>query len=424
MIILLFVIFVICLFLGVPVVFSLIFSSLVYLLLNDISLVVAAQKIYVGMDVFVLLSIPGFLLAGNLMSKGGMTDKIINFSNATVGYIKGGLGLANIVASMIFAGISGTAIADVSSLGNVLIPGMKKKGYEADFSVGVTVASSTIGPIIPPSLPMIIVGTLSGLSVGRLFVAGAIPGVLLGLGLMVVSYIISVKRNHPKLPWVGIKEICIEFYYAFWALLMTFIILFGIVGGVFTPSEASVVASLYALVVGLFIYKQLSFAHFLEAMMETALATCSILFLVGAANLFAWILTIEQIPVYITTLLQSMTSNKIIILLLMNAFLLFIGAFMETIAALLVFFPSLLSVAVLVGVDPIHFAMIVVLNLMIGLTTPPVGVCLFVGASIGKISLWQATKGVFPFFIVSVIVLLIVTFVPAISLWLPSLLYS
>ncbi len=424
MIALLFFLFLLCLFLGVPVAFSLCFSSLIYLLVNDIPLVVASQKIYAGMDVFVLLSIPGFLFAGNLMSGGSMTDKIINFSNAAVGHIRGGLGLANIAASMLFAGISGTAVADVSSLGNVLIPGMKKTGYEADFAVGVTAASSTIGPIIPPSLPMIIVGTLTGLSVGRLFLAGAIPGILLGFGLMLVSYMISVRRKHPKLAWKGFRVLFREFLNAFWALLMMGIILFGIVGGVFTPSEASVVASFYALLVGFCIYRKLSLQGLRKAILDTALATCTILFLVGAANLFAWILTIEQIPTLITEFLFSITRNKLLILLFINFFLLFVGAFMETLAALLVFFPALLSVAVSVGVDPIHFAMIMVINLMIGLTTPPVGICLYIASDIGKISLWQATRGVLPFFVVSVFVLLLVTFVPVLSLWLPSLFYS
>lgn len=417
-------IFIVCLFIGVPVVFSLGFSSIVYLIANDIPLVIATQKIYSGIDVFVLLSIPGFLLAGNLMSKSSMTDKIISFSNSVVGHIRGGLGLANIIASMIFAGISGTAIADVSSLGNVLIPGMKKAGYSARFSVGVTASSSTIGPIIPPSLPMIIVGTLSGLSVGKLFIAGAVPGILLGLGLLIFSYSISVRQSHPKNTWVGFRKVGKEFCYAFWSLFMTFIILFGIVGGVFTPSEASVVAALYALGVGVVIYKQLSLKAVFESLLETVYTSTAILLLVGFANLFAWILTIEQIPTVITQFFLSITQNKYILLLLINIFLLCIGAFMETIAALLVFFPSLLQLATAVGIDPIHFAIVMILNLMIGLTTPPVGVCLFVGASIGKISLWEATKGVLPFFLVSIIILLLVTFIPAISLWLPSLLYS
>lgn len=419
-----FVLFVICLLLGIPIVFSLLFPSIVYLFLNDISFSIVTQKVYNGIDAFVLLSVPGFLLAGNLMSSGSMTDRIIKFSNAVVGHIRGGLGLANIVASMIFAGISGTAVADVSSLGNVLIPGMKKQGYEVDFAVGVTASSSTICPIIPPSLPMIIVGTLTGLSVGKLFIAGAVPGILLGFGLMIVSYIISNKRQHPKLERKGIVEIIKEFYFAFWSLLMTFIILFGIVGGFFTPSEASIVAVLYAFLVGVLIYKKLTLKKIVLALLDTAYATTGILLLVGVANLFAWILTIEQIPAVITGFFLSITSNKIIILLLINVFLLLVGAFMETIAALLVFFPPLLQLAISVGVDPIHFAIIMILNLMIGLTTPPVGVCLFVASSIGRISLWEGTKGTLPFFLMSLVILILVTYVPFISLWLPSLFYQ
>lgn len=423
MVLALFAIFVVLLFLGLPIAFCLGISSAAYLWLADIPLVIIPQKMYSGMDVFVLLCIPGFILAGNLMNRGGITDRIVGFCNALVGHIRGGLGLANIVASMIFAGISGTAVADTASLGAVLIPAMKKEGYEADFACAVTAASSTIGPIIPPSMPMIIAGTLTSLSVGKLFMAGAVPGILLGIGLMIVSYFISRKKGHPKGEKVGKRQLLHEFFGAFWALMLTVLILWGIVGGVFSPTEASVVASLYALFVGLFIYRDLKVRDLPRILIDTAVTTASIIVLVGVANLFAWILTSEQIPQMVADALLSVTKNKYLILLMINVLLLFVGTFMETIAALLTLFPTLLAVAVQVGIDPIQFAIIAVLNLMIGLTTPPVGVCLFVSSTIGKISISRIARANIPFLLVSIFVLMLVSYIPAISLWLPSLFF-
>lgn len=424
MIAVLFGVFLLTLFLGFPIAFCLGLSSLAYVILADIPLVILPQKMYAGIDVFVLLCIPGFILAGNLMNRGGITERIIDFSNAVLGHIRGGLGLANVGASMIFAGISGTAVADTASIGAVMIPGMAKEGYETDFACAVTASSSTIGPIIPPSLPMIIAGTLTGLSVAKLFIAGAVPGVLLGVGLMAVSYSISAKRGHPKGERHTLRDIGRSFTGAFWALLMTVVILVGIVGGIFTPTEASVVAALYAVFVGLFIYRDLKVHEIPQILIDTAVTTSSLMVLVGLANLFGWILTSEQIPQMIAKGMLGLTQNKYLILLLINLLLLFVGTFMETIAALIILFPVLLKVALSVGVDPIHFAIIAVLNLMIGLTTPPVGVCLFVASSIGKISLGKMSRAILPFLAVSVIVLLLVTYVPQISLFLPKLLFS
>ena len=418
---LLFLIFIVGLIIGLPIAFCLGVSSVVYLIVDDFPLVVAAQKLYSGIDVFVLLCVPGFILAGNLMNNGGITERVVGFSNALIGHIRGGLGLANIVASMIFAGISGTAVADSASLGAVLIPAMKKEGYDAPFSCAVTAASSTIGPIIPPSLPMIIAGTLTGLSVAKLFIAGAIPGLLLGVGFLGVSYYLSSKNKHPKGEKSSWRLIVKEFFGAFWALFMTFIILYGIVGGIFTPTEASIVACIYALCVGIFIYKDLSFRKIPRILLDTAITTASLMVLVGLANLFGWILTSERIPTMLANQMLEITQNKYLLLLLINILLLFVGTFMETIAALVILFPVLLKVATSVGVDPIHFAIIAVLNLMIGLTTPPVGVCLFVTAGIGKISLGQISRAILPFLAVSLLVLLLVTYIPQISLFLPSL---
>lgn len=415
--------FALALVLGVPVGIALGLSSAIYLLLADIDLAVVPQFMYAGMDSFVLLCIPGFVLAGNLMNGGGITDQIVRFGNCLVGHIRGGLGLANVTGSMIFAGISGTAVAETASIGAVMIPAMRKSGYDAPFAAALTAAASTVGPIIPPSVPMIIVGTLTGLSVGKMFMAGAIPGLLLGVGMMITCYILARRRGYPKGRWAGFGELLRSSRAAFWALLMTAIILFGIVGGYFTPSEASIVAALYAFVIGLFVYKGFALRDLPGILMESAIGSGGLILLVGLANVFGWIMTSEQIPQTIAAAMLSVTTNKYLIILLINILLLIVGCFMETIAALIILFPPLLAVATQVGIDPIHFATFAMLNLMIGLTTPPVGVCLFVAANIAKISLTDISRAIWPFLACNITVLLLVSYIPAISLWLPTLLF-
>ncbi len=424
MILLLFSTFLILLFLGFPIAFALGISSLIYLLFTDLSFVAIPQKMYSGIDVFILLSIPGFILAGNLMNASGITSRIIRFCNALVGHIRGGLGMANVGSSMIFSGISGTAIADTASIGTVMIPSMKKEGYDSAFSCAVTATSSTVGPIIPPSLPLIIAGTLTGLSIGQLFLAGAVPGLLLGVGLILTVYLISVKKNYPKGDKADFRTVVKSLYEAFWAIMMTVLILVGIVGGVFTPTEASVVAVVYAMVIGLLVYRELKPSMLPGIILGSAKTTSALMVLVGFANLFAWIMAVEQIPQMIADTLLGITQNKILLLLLINLLLLFVGAFMETIAAMIILFPTLLGVAVEVGVDPVHFAIIVVMNLVIGLTTPPLGVCLFVASGIGKTPIEDIVRAGFPFLLLCLFVLLLVTFIPEISLYLPGLFYD
>ena len=421
---LLFAVFIGALVLGVPVGIALGISSVAYLLAAGIDLSVVPQYMFAGMDSFVLLCIPGFVLAGNLMNGGGITDQIVRFGNALVGHIRGGLGLANVTGSMIFAGISGTAVAETASIGAVMIPAMRKSGYDAPFAAALTAAASTVGPIIPPSVPMIIVGTLTGLSVGKMFLAGAVPGVLLGVGMMITCYILARKRNYPRGTWQGFRYLLSTSRGAFWALLMTAVILFGIVGGYFTPTEASVVSALYAFVVGLYVYKGFKIGDLPGIMIESAIGSGALLLLVGLANVFGWILTSEQIPQAIAAWMLSVTTNKYVIILLINILLLIVGCFMETIAALIILFPPLLAVAIKVGIDPIHFATFSVLNLMIGLTTPPVGVCLFVAAGIAKISLGEISRAIWPFLVCNIFILFLVSYVPQISLWLPNLFYK
>nr|WP_251027788.1 TRAP transporter large permease [Bacillus sp. ISL-41] len=417
----LFISFIILIFLGVPVAFSLGLSSLVYLFLADIPLTIIPQKMFAGLNSFVLLCIPGFILAGNLMNAGGITDRIIKFANNLFGHIRGGLGLANVGSSMGFAGISGTALADTASIGAILIPAMKKEGYGAGFSAAVTASSSTVGPIIPPSLPMIIVGTLASVSIGDLFLAGALPGLMLGIGLMIPTYIISVKRNYPKGERKSFKVIFESFMGSFWALFMTVIILWGILGGYFTPTEASIIAVIYALVIGIFVYKELPIKKIPEIMLSSMTTTASIMLLVGFANLFGWIMVSEQIPQLVADAILGISENPIIVILLINLLLLFVGTFMETIAALVILFPVLMPVAAQVGMDPVQFGVMMVLNLVIGLVTPPVGVCLFVASQIGKVPIGKAARELVPFIGVSLVVLMLVAFVPQVSLFLPSL---
>jgi len=419
--VILLVVFIVLLFFGIPIAFSLGISSMTYLLMKDISLTIIPQRFFTGMDSFVLLCIPGFILAGNLMNAGNITNNIIKFSNAVFGHIRGGLGLANVGGSMIFGGISGTAIADTTSIGAVMIPGMEKSGYDKPFAAAVTAASSTVGPIIPPSVPMIIVGSLTSISVGKMFLAGALPGLLLGLGMLITTYILSVKRQYPKGAKFSFDRLIHEGQGAFWAILLVFLILYGIIGGVFTPTEASIVASLYALAVGIFVYKSLSWKKVPAILLDTAIATAALLTLVGMANVFAWILTSEKIPQMLADGILSITNNKILVILFINVILLFVGSFMETIAALIILFPPLLKVAEGVGMDPIHFGVMAVLNLMIGLTTPPVGVCLFVASEIAETPLKRVIKALWPFLLCNIIVLLMVSYIPQLSLWLPGL---
>ena len=415
-------VFVAGLVMGVPVAATLGLASLAYILVAGLNPVVIPQKMYAGMDVFVLLSIPGFILAGNLMNRGGITQRIIRFASALVGWIRGGLGLTNIAASMLFGGITGTAVADAASIGGVMIPGMKKAGYPADFSAAVTAASSTVGPIIPPSVPMIIVGSLAGISVGQMFVAGAIPGILMGLAMMVTCYVISRRRGFPRQAWQGWGEVARAFGSASWALAMTALIIYGLLSGIATPTETAIVASVYALLVGALIYRELPWRAVPSIVIDSAISSAGILALVGFANVFGWILVSERIPQAIATAVLSFTDSRVMVILLINLLLLFVGMFMETIAALIILFVPLLQLATAVGVDPIHFATFAVLNLMIGLTTPPVGVCLFVCAGIARLPLAPVVRAILPFLATNILVLLAVSYVPPLATWLPSIL--
>jgi C4-dicarboxylate transporter DctM subunit len=419
---LMFILFLAMLLVGVPIAFSLAGASLFYLLTAKLPLVIIAQKFFAGMDSFTLLCIPGFMLAGSLMNGGGITRRILNFCNAFLGHLKGSLALVNVAASMLFAGISGTAIADVCSLGAMLIPAMVEDGYDDDFSVAITASSSVVGPIIPPSVPMVVAGACVNISVGKMFQGGIIPGILLGLALGVTTYIMSVKRNYPQHEkanwsqrWHSIKD-------AVWAILMPIILLGGILTGIFTPTEASIVTCVYALIIGVFVYKEIKLADVPRIIWENMRSCASIIILIGFANIFGYILTLERIPQMVASAILGLTQNKFLVILLINIVLLFVGMFMESLAAILITFPVLLPVAVAVGMDPVHFGIMGILNLMVGLTTPPVGMCVCTAAQIGKISAYKAFKATTPFLLTSLVVLALVSYVPDVVLLIPKLL--
>lgn len=421
-ILLLFILFLIFCFCGIPIAFSLGVSSLVYLLYQGISPILVAQKMFTGIDSFLLTAIPLFILAGNLMNSSGFTNDLIKFSELFVGRIRGGLAYVNIIASMVLASMIGAGVADTAAVGSILIPGMIRAGYRKDFSTAVTVVSSTIGPIIPPSIAFIVYGSITGVSIGALFLAGIIPGIIMGILQMVVVY-----REDKKSPLPRIEEKIIASEKAkivknsIFALMMPVIILGGILGGFVTPTEAAGIAAFYVFIIGVFVRQNISFKVFKAALIKTAITTGSVMILMGTAGMFSFILTTQLFPQKVVTAILAVTSNKIMTLLLINLALLICGMFLDVIPALLITTPIFLPLMVTMGISPLHYGAICVLNLVIGLITPPVGMCLFVGANIAKISIEKVSKSLIPFFISVLIALIMVTYWPAISVWLPTI---
>ena len=414
--------FITFLVLGIPIAFVLGLTSFVALLYSgNIPLLLMPKEMFSGTDSFPLLAVPFFMLAGNLMNVGGITKRLVNFCNILLGYIRGGLALVNVVASMFFAGITGAAVADTSALGSILIPAMTEEGYDKDFSAAVTAASSTVGPIIPPSIPMVILGTVGELSVGALFLAGVIPGIMVGLSLLVVAYGISRKRNYRKGKIKSVKAFFYGLKDALLALLMPAIIMGGILGGIFTPTEAAVVAVVYAFIVSFVVYREIRWKDLPKVLIDSVVTTSIIMLVIANSAIFGWILANHQVPQAVAQIFLSISSNKWVIFLMINIFLLFVGTFMETTASLIILTPILLPLAVQVGIDPIHFGLVMVLNLVIGLITPPLGVCLFVACSIAKITLEQIVKAILPFLIAVISILFLVTYIPELSLWIPRM---
>lgn len=415
---------IILMIIGLPIAYTIGISSLFWLMTSSsFPLAIVPQKVFSGIDSWSLLSIPLFLLVGSLMNNGGITNKLIKLVNSFVGHIRGGLGLANVGVSMLFAGISGTALADTASIGAILIPAMQDEGYDGEFACSVTVSSSIVGPIIPPSMPMILTGSLLGISIGKLFIAGAIPGIILGFALMLMTYYLSIKRGYPSGEKATLKEMGASLKEAILPLILPIIMVGGIVFGIFTPTEAASIGAVIALILGVFVYRTLNFKNLVQTFLDASISTASIMVLVGLASLFAWILSVEHVPQMVSNYILSLTDNRILIILLINLLLLFIGTFMETVAAILVIFPIVFQISTLIGMDPVHFGVMAVLALMVGLITPPLGVCLFVASSISKISIVKIAKANMPYLITILIVLLLIAFIPQLSLWLPNLLY-
>lgn len=409
-------------FMGVPVCFSIALTSLLYILIEGMVLVTIPQRMVAGIDTFVFLSVPFFILAGNLMNTGGVTKRIFRFANSIVGFIPGGLGHANVVASIIFAGMSGAAIADAGGLGTIEIEAMKKQGYDVEFSAAVTASSSTIGPIFPPSVPMIIFGAMAGVSVGKLFLAGAVPGILMGLALMIMIYIYARVRRYPVSKKFDFKEIFSSFKGAILPLFTPVIIIGGILFGIFTPTEAAIVAAAYSFVLGFFVYREIRLADVTQILLKTALTTTVVLFIISTSSIYGWLLCNEQVPQTVAKTLFAITENRQLILLLLVGFLLVIGCFIETAAALIILVPVLAPLVANLGIDPVHFGLVMVFALMLGLSTPPVGIVLYTIADVANIPFERVVSATMPFLFPLFIVLLLVTLIPQLALFLPNLL--
>ncbi len=411
-------------FLGTPIAVGLGLTSVgVFALLGETSnLPIFSQRMYSATTGFTLLAIPFFIFAGNLMNTGGITNRIFRFASALVGHKWGGLGQVNVIASLIFSGMSGAAVADAAGLGMIEIKAMTDNGYDKEFSAAITAASSTIGPVVPPSIPFVIYGTMTGVSVASLFLAGFVPGFLMAISMIIVVYVISRKRNYPRCVKASFEERFTSFKEAFLSLLTPVIIVGGILSGQFTPTEAAVIACIYALILSMVIYREVKPTQLIGIIKNTILHTIKVMFIISAAGFFGWFLTYLRLPQIIIQSLTSITTNPVALILIIIAILLIIGMFLEGIAVLLITIPVFMPIVAQIGMDPIQFGVVMILASMIGLLTPPVGMCLYAVASISDVKIFTLSKEVLPYIFGIFIVLLAIAFIPALSLWLPSLL--
>ena len=380
-----------------------------------------AQRMYSAVSSFPLLAIPFFILAGNLMNTGGMTDRIFGFARTVVGHVRGGLAHVSVLASMLFAGVSGAALAEAMGLGVIEIKAMKDGGFDTTFAGAVVASSSTIGPVIPPSIPMVIYGALAEVSVGKLFLGGVVPGVMMGIGIMIVIYILSVKRGYRAEQRATLAQVVRSGIDGILGLLAPGIIMGGILGGVFTPTEAAVAAVLYALIVGCLIYRELDLTRLTAILWDTVDQTVRVMFIIAAAGMFGWLLIYIRAPQQIVEGLTALTSSPVIILLILNVILLVLGCFMEGIAIMLLTVPIFMPVLAKFGIDPVHFGVVMTLNLMIGLLTPPVGMVLYAVSTIAQVPVVRLAWELVPFMIVLTIVLILITYIPGLVTWLPTL---
>ena len=414
-------VFAISVLIGVPIAMGLGLAAVGGILAwGKVPLYLIPQRMFTGVDSFVLMAIPFFMLAGELMDATGILDRMLKFADALVGRIRGGIAHVNVVAGMILSGVSGSAVADASAIGSALLPVMKKE-YSIDFGAGVVSGAAALGPIIPPSIPMIIyAASTSGMSVAALFLSGVVPGLLIGLGMMVTIYIIARMRKYPvRKERLGAREFFVRTKRAIPTLVMPIVVLGGILGGVFTATEAGVVAVVYALIFGFFISKELKLHHIPPALLKAGVTTSVVFLLIATANAVSWLVTTQQVPNLISAYLKSISPSPLVFLLIVNIFLLIVGCLMETAAALIMLVPILAPIAASYGIDPLHFGFVVVMNLVIGLITPPVGVVLFVVGGLANISMERVVRAVWPHLIWQLVVLALVTYFPELSLWVP-----
>lgn len=415
--------FVVLLMIGTPVAYCLGISSFATVLYLGLPPVVVFQRLNSGVSVFALMAIPFFIYAGDLMVRGDIARRLVALAGAMVGHLRGGLGQVNIAASVMFGGVSGSAAADASAVGGLMVPQMKARGYGVDYAVNITVVGSIIALMIPPSHNMIIYSIAAGgrISIADLFTAGIIPGLLLALSLMVAAWFVATRRGYPTEKFPGMAAMGRLFFSAMPGLILIGIIFGGVRSGIFTASESSNIAVVYALLVTLLVYRTLSWQDFLDATFGAVRTTAMVLLVIGCANAFGWLLAYTRVPTSMVALLQGLSDNPIVILLLLNVVLLILGTFMDMSPLIVITTPIFLPVATAFGVDPVHFGVILILNLGIGLCTPPVGAVLFVGCAVGRIPITTAMKSIWPFYGAAVTTLLLVTYIPALSLWLPSL---
>jgi tripartite ATP-independent transporter DctM subunit len=411
--------------LGVPIVFALIFAPMVGVFLDDklVFLNMMPQRIFGGINQFPLLAIPMFILAGEIMNHGGITLRLVTFAKTLVGHFRGGLAHVNIVSSMLFAGLSGSAVADTSALGSILIPAMEKDGYTRRFAAAVTAASSVIGPVIPPSIIMVVYAYIMGVSVGGLFSAGLVPGLMMGAGLMLMNGFLAKKRNFPRAAErAPMREVGTAFGSAFLPLLTPVIILGGILSGIFTPTEAAAAAVAYALLLSVVVTRTLPLDRIPGMLYRSGLASSSILLVIGAATVFGWVTSLSGAPTVITSLLTGVSDNPLIILLIINILLFITGMFFDAGPAILILGPLLAPTMTALGIDPLHFAIIMCVNLTVGLATPPLGLVLFVASTLTRLSIVEIARDMWPFLCVHVVVILLITYFPFLTMTLPHVL--
>lgn len=415
--------FVVLLLIGTPVAFCLGISSFATIAYLGLPPVVVFQRLNSGVSVFALMAIPFFIFAGDLMVRGDIARRLVALAGAFVGHLRGGLGQVNVLSSVMFGGVSGSAAADASAVGGLMVPQMKERGYDVDYAVNITVVSSIIALLLPPSHNMIIYSIAAGgrISIADLFTAGIIPGFLLALLLMIAAWAVAARKGYPVQTFQGVRMIGTLFVSAAPGLILVAIIFGGVRSGIFTASESSNIAVVYALLVTFFVYRSLSWHDFVEATFAAVRTTAMVLMVIGCAASFGWLLAYTRVPASLVAMLQGVSDNPIVILLLLNLVLLLLGTFMDMSPLIVITTPIFLPVATAFGVDPVHFGVILILNLGIGLCTPPVGAVLFVGCAVGRIPIWDAVRTIWPFYGAAFATLMLVTYIPALSLWLPSL---